>query len=124
MSKLGLKIFIITITLIIASTAFFFVTLTEQNKKISKLEKDRDYYSSLYENSVNHNRDYEEQITNIRAQNFKTMAEAKTTYEKLLKDQPQLIAQKTRTEVKSVPSQVSTTVNVSKPVSKPKTSSS
>lgn len=124
MSKLGLRIFIITLTLFIASTAFFFVTLTEQNKKIGKLIKDRNYYATLYENSLNHKKEYEEQIAAIRAQNLKTMTEAKTTYEKLLKDQPQLIAQKTRTEVKSVPSQVSTTVNVSKPASKPKTSSS
>lgn len=141
MTKIKLRLLVILFALITASSGAVAVVRTEQEKKLNKYLAEKDYYTSLYNAWALYKSQYSQQIAQIKEDNKKNMASAKQNYEKLLLQQPALIAQHTKTvqegantqsgsqtvgNVTSTNNSASSTktVTVTKPVSQPKTKTS
>ena len=145
MSKLKVRLLTFLLAASVTDASFYAILYTEQQKRIQKALKEKEYYSSLYSNWENYKKEYQSEADALRKNNIQGMAEAKKQYDSLLEQQKDLIAQHTKivsqlaggssstsgatsgnsvVKVSNSSTTTTKTVKVSKPVSTPKTATS
>jgi hypothetical protein len=128
MGKGELRFIVVLVVMISFSGALFGVLYHEEGKRIARAERNRKEFLEEQQTLERERREYFEQVAAKRAQLRSSMAESKSQYEELIKNQPEAITknQITTTETVTVPvkTAVKTPVTVSKPKATRKTKSS
>lgn len=124
MSKWKIRLLTLIIFTVVIGATVFAVLNVEKAKRLEKLTAQNKLQEEQFQKFLDYQAEYKKQIETLRSENIAAMEASKANYEKLLKDQPTLIAQNTTSVTTTTPQTTTKKVTVSKPKSSSSTKTS